>query len=73
MTTGARPNAATQVDTVVAPARSAPLAFGAPWADPPAIDARPASAIDIPRLTDQVVRVINERVVAQHERMGRAF
>jgi hypothetical protein len=50
-----------------------PTTFTAPWFEPARSEPAPAAAIDIPRLTDHVVRAINERIVAQHERMGRAF
>lgn len=54
-------------------ALSTTTTFNAPWAEPRGSEPQATPPIDIPRLTDQVVRAINERIVAQHERMGRAF
>lgn len=50
-----------------------PTTFSAPWVEPHHAEPTAAPAVDIPGLTDHVVRAINERIVAQHERMGRAF
>jgi hypothetical protein len=59
--------------TVIPPSLAAATTFSAPWVDPHRAESSATPSIDIPRLTDQVVRVINERIVAQHERMGRAY
>jgi hypothetical protein len=61
--------------TVLAPtpALAAPMTFNAGWTEPARDVPSVPAPIDIPRLTDHVVRAINERIVAQHERMGRAF
>ena len=55
------------------PSLAGPSTFTAPWADPHRAEPPSTREIDIPGLTDHVVRAINERIVAQHERMGRAF
>jgi hypothetical protein len=49
------------------------MTFNAGWTEPARDVPSVPAPIDIPRLTDHVVRAINERIVAQHERLGRAF
>jgi hypothetical protein len=56
-----------------APGRARPAAYGDPGPlTPPSADpAPPPSAVDVGRLTDQVLSAIDHRIVAHSERLGR--
>jgi hypothetical protein len=73
MTTRSRPDALQPAAIAVPGFMAQSMVATSPWGDPARATALAERAIDIPRLTDQVIEAINHRIVASRERQGRAF